>query len=158
MTALLKMAAARELVDAGAVQRVDLLGFPGGWIIQLQTYNQAKQLATKQSEPRRFGSFESALRVLREMGVRTDALHVDAGQWDPKGILGAKRRPDRSAAMKLKDADARYTAMLREAVLEARADPRPALSSTDAKMRMDAVKAQHQATIDAAVKGKDVRA
>ena len=158
MTEMVKLATARELVDAGAVKQAEVIGLPGGWTVQLQTYNQARVLATKANEPRRFGTFESALKVLRELGVRLDLLRVDAAQWEADGLLGVRRRPDRSAAMKLKDADARYAAFLRDSVLEARADPRPALSSAAAKKHMDAIKATQRARLDAALQGKGARA
>lgn len=144
MSDLVKLSTARELVDAGAVRQAEVVGIPGGWAVQLHTLNDTRVLATKQSEPRRFGTFESALKVLRELGVRLDGLRVDAQRWDPQSLIGATRRPDRSEAMRLKDADARYTAMLRDAVLQSRADPRPALSSEAAKARMDAIKARHR--------------
>lgn len=144
MSDLVKLSTARELVDAGAVRQAEVVGMAGGWAVQLHTLNDTRVLATKQAEPRRFGSFESALKVLRDMGVRLDTLRVDARRWDPEALIGAPRRPDRSAAMRLKEADARYAAMLRDDVLEARADPRPALSSEDAKARMDAIKARHR--------------
>ncbi|WP_238691535.1 hypothetical protein [Xanthomonas campestris] len=68
--------------------------------MRLQTHNQTRVLATKANAPRRFGSFESALKVLREMGMPLDVLHVDAAQWDAEGG-NTKRRPDRSEAMKV---------------------------------------------------------
>ena len=69
MTEMVKLATARELVDAGAVKQAEVIGLPGGWTVQLQTYNHARVLATKANEPRRFGTFESALKVLRDLGV-----------------------------------------------------------------------------------------
>ncbi|BBJ94331.1 hypothetical protein [Xanthomonas campestris] len=68
--------------------------------MQLQTHNQTRVLATKANAPRRFGSFESALKVLREIGMPLDVLHVDAAQWDAEGGK-TKRRPDRSEAIKV---------------------------------------------------------
>lgn len=44
--------------------------------------------------------------------------------------------------------DARYTAMLRDAVLQARADTRPGLPSEAAKERMDAIKVRHRQQLD----------
>lgn len=151
MSELVKLATARELVGAGAVKQADVIGLPGGWTVQLQTGSQARVLATKANEPRRFGTFESAIKVLRDLGVRLDQLRVDAAHWEASGTLGARRRPDRSVAMKVKEADARYAAMLRESVLEARADPRPALSSDEAKTHMDAIKARYRAQLKAAL-------
>lgn len=150
MPDLVKLATARELVSAGAVKQARLVGLPGGWTVRLQTLNHARVLATKGNEPRRFGSFESALKVLRELGVRLDLLQVDAQQWQADGPR-AGQRPDRSAAMKQKDADARYTAHLRDALLQARADTRPALPAARAKQRMAALKAGQQAQLEAAL-------
>ena len=90
MTEMVKLATARELVDAGAVKQAEVIGLPGGWTVQLQTYNHARVLATKANEPRRFGTFESALKVLRDLGVRLDLLRVDAEQWEAQGLFGAK--------------------------------------------------------------------
>ena len=78
-------------------------------------------------------------------------MRVDAAKWQPEGLLGPKRRPDRAAAMKQKDADARYTAMLRTSLEEARADPRPALSSEEAKQRMDSLKRKMSTSLDTAL-------
>lgn len=141
MTELVKLATARELVNAGAVQRAEVIGLPGGWAVQLQTYNQARVLATKRAEPRRFTTFEAALQVLRDLGMPIDALRVDAAHWERVGLLGARKRPDRSVAMKLKDRDARYAAYLRQSVEEAERDPRPALSQAEAKAYMAKLKA-----------------
>ena len=158
MAELVKLAAARDLVEHGAVKQAAVIGLPGGWTVQLQTNNHAAVLATKTNEPRRFGTFESALKVLRDLGVRLDILRVDAQQWEANDPLSARRRPDRSAAMKLKDQDARYAAFLRDSMLEARADPRPTLSSDEAKTRMDEVKARQRAKLDAALQPQGRRA
>ena len=93
MAEFLKLATARELVDAGAVKQAEVIGLPGGWTVQLHTYNQARVLATKANEPRRFGTFESALKVLRELGVRLDLLRVDAVQWEAEGGQGGAVQP-----------------------------------------------------------------
>lgn len=129
---LVKLSTARELVHAGAIKGAEVIGLAGGWTLRLQTLAQPKLLATKEGEPRRFSNFESALKVLRDLGMRTDDLRVDAAQWGAMDEQHARRRPDRSAAMKRKDEDARYVAFLRKSVEEARADPRPSLSSAQA--------------------------
>lgn len=150
MSNLVKLATARELVNAGAVKRAEVVGLPGGWAVHLQTGNQARVLSTKANEPRHFGTFESALKVLRDLGVAPDLLRVDSARWEAEGPA-SRRRPDRSAAMKLKEADARYAAYLRESVEQARADTRPGLSSAAAKRHMDEVKARHRAQLDTAL-------
>lgn len=151
MLDLVKLSTARELVLAGAVQQAQVIGLPGGWTVQLQTLNQPRVLATKANEPRRFGSFESAVKVLRDLGVRLDLLQVDAAHWDADD-RPATKRPDRSAAMKQKDADARYAAHLRDAVLQARADNRPSVPAARAKQHMDAIKTKQQAQLVALAK------
>lgn len=134
MTNLVKLATTRALVDASAVRQASVIGEAGAWTVQLQTHNQTRVLATKANAPRRFGSFESALKVLREMGMPLDVLHVDAAQWDAEGGT-TKRRPDRSEAMEVKELDARYAVSLRTQTEHALAVPRPALSSAQASSR-----------------------
>lgn len=156
MINLVKIDTARELVDAGVVQGAEVVGLPGGWAVQLRTGNKTQTLATRQAEPRVFGKFETALTTIRALGLQ-GRITVDAEKWTAEGVH-TRRRPDRSTAMKLKDADARYAAMLREGTRKAMADPRPALSSTEAKKRMDAIKAEQRARLDAALQGKDASA
>lgn len=132
MPDLVKLGTARELVHAGAIKGAEVIGLAGGWTLQLQTHAQPRLLATKDGEPRRFSSFESALKVLRDLGMRIDDLRVDAAHWGDIDEQRVRRRPDRSAAMKRKDEDARYVAFLRASVEEARADPQPSLSSEQA--------------------------
>ncbi|WP_236726829.1 hypothetical protein [Xanthomonas cannabis] len=157
MTTLVKLATARALVDASAVRHASVIGEAGAWTVQLQTHDQTRVLATKANAPRRFGSFESALKVLREMGMPLDVLHVDAAHWDAEGG-NAKRRPDRSEAMKVKELDARYAVSLRTQTEHALADPRPALSSAQAKQQMETLKTQHRAALEAALAAKGTRA
>ncbi|MFC0155527.1 hypothetical protein ACFFJ4_18540 [Xanthomonas dyei] len=157
MTNLVKLATARALVDASAVRQASVIGEAGAWTVQLQTHNQTRVLATKANAPRRFGSFESALKVLREMGMPLDVLHVDAAQWDTEDG-NAKRRPDRSEAMKVKELDARYAVSLRTQTEHALADPRSALSSAQAKQQMETLKTQQRAALEAALVAKGTRA
>ncbi|MCE7032772.1 hypothetical protein LY625_09140 [Lysobacter sp. GX 14042] len=65
----------------------------------------------------------------------------------------------RAEAMRVRDEDARYAVMLREAALEAQADTRPTLSHAEVRRRMDCLKADLQARLDAALgDGKQVPA
>ena len=150
MAEMVKLDTARQLVDAGAVQGAEVIGLPGGWAIQLKTYNRVQTLATRQAEPRMFSTLETALKLIREQLGLHGRLVVDPDKWAPVGVH-TRRRPDRSAAMRLKEADARYTAFLRDAVLEARNDTRPALSSVEAKVEMDRYKADRRAELTAAL-------
>lgn len=96
----LSLAGARTLVDGGAVTSVELVGFPGGWTVRLHTRGKPAILAAKRGGPREFATFEAAARVLKRLGVRMDALKVDASRWESAGLLSAKRRPDRSEALR----------------------------------------------------------
>lgn len=150
MAEMVKLDIARQLVDAGAVQGAEVIGLPGGWAVQLKTYNCVRTLATRQAEPRMFSTFETAVKVIREQLGLHGRLVVDPEKWAPIG-LHTRRRPDRSAAMKLKDSDARYAAFLREHTQQALNDKRPALPSADAKVHMDRVKADHRSKLAAAL-------
>ena len=150
MAEMVKLDTARQLVDAGAIQGAEVIGLPGGWAIQLKTYNRMQTLATRQAKPRMFSTLETALKLIREQLGLHGRLVVDPDKWAPVG-LHTRCRPDRSAAMRLKETDARYTAFLRDAVLEARNDPRPALSSVEAKVEMDRYKADRRAELTAAL-------
>ena len=149
MAEMIKLETARQLVDAGAVQGAEVLGLPGGWSVQLQTPNGVRTLATRQAEPRVFNTFETAVKVIREQLGLHGRLVVDPEKWTATG-MHTRRRPDRAAAMKLKEADARYAAFLRDAVLEARADPRPALSAAEAKAVMDQYRDKRRGELPAA--------
>jgi len=135
MAEMVKLDVARELVDAGAVQGAEVIGLPGGWTVHLKTSNCVRTLATRQAQPRIFSTFETALKVIREQLGLSGRLIVDAEQWAPIG-LHTRRRPDRSAAMKLKDADARYAAFLRERTQQALDNVGPRLSVEDARAEM----------------------
>lgn len=109
MGELIKLGAARDLVSAGAVKGAEVVGFPGGWLVRLRTGGRPRILATKLGEQRHFATVDSAVKVIRQVGLRTDALLVDASRWEPTGLLAGRQRPDRSAA--LKDAHAALRAL-----------------------------------------------
>lgn len=150
MAEMVKLDIARQLVDAGAVQGAEVIGLPGGWAVQLKTANCVRTLATRQAEPRMFSTFETAVKVIREQLGLHGRLIVDPEKWAPIG-LHTRRRPDRSAAMKLKDSDARYAAFLRERTQQALNDKRPALSAAEAKVVMDQYKDKRRAELAAAL-------
>lgn len=146
MANLVKLDTARELVDAGAVQGAEVIGLPGGWAVQLRTYNKTQTLATRLAEPRLFSKFETALTCIRELGVHGRII-VDPENWTAEGLY-TRRRPDRSAAMKLKEQDARYAAFLRQGTVQAMANPGPRLSVADARAEMAKRRAANHAKRD----------
>lgn len=144
---MVKLDTARQLVDAGAVQGAEVIGLPGGWAVQLKTNNCMRTLATRQAEPRMFSTFETAVKVIREQLGLHGRLVVDTEKWAPIG-LHTRRRPDRSAAMKLKDSDARYAAFLRERTQHALDNTAPRLSVEEARADMATRRAANHARRD----------
>ncbi len=66
----------RVLVEAGAVQHVDVVGTAGGWHVWAQVGMQRRVLnSTRVSEPRLFKSADTVLSLMREAGVRR--VHFD---------------------------------------------------------------------------------
>lgn len=96
MAELIKVGPARDLVDAGAVKGAEIVGFPGGWLVRLRTGGRPRILATKLGAQRHFATVDSAVKVLRQLGLRTDALLVDASRWEPVGLLGGRQRSERT--------------------------------------------------------------
>ena len=70
MYSTVKLPTARELVAAGGVRQVTLLGQPGGFAVLLNLGMSEKALATKDGTPRMFPRLEAAARVVDELGVR----------------------------------------------------------------------------------------
>ena len=72
------------------------------------------------------------------------ATSMNVARVDATATAGAeplrRSRPDRARALKQLHEDSAYLERIREAVAEARADPRPPLSSTEAHLHMEALK------------------
>ena len=139
MVNTIKLATARELADAGSLRDTTVTAEPGGYVVTFALENSDRALATKDGVPRLFSGVEAAARVLAQLGITR--YRVDA-----TAIAGAepsrRSRPDRSRALKQLHEDSAYLERIREAVAEARADSRPALSGTDAHLHMAALKAR----------------
>lgn len=135
----IKMATARELAEAGSLRETTVTAEAGGYVVTFALENSDRALATKDGVPRLFSGVEAAARVLAQLGItryRVDATAI-AGTEPSR-----RSRPDRSRALKQLHEDAAYLERIREAVAEARADSRPALSGTDAHLHMAALKAR----------------
>lgn len=121
--ATVKVAALRDLVDAGTVRRVTLVGQRGGYAVLARYGTQERTLAAKSGEPRLFASIDTAARALRALGVAD--FEVKAVNYAP-GDLSRRRRPDRAKALKAVHQAAEYDAWFRAQVgqaLEAADDP-----------------------------------
>lgn len=117
--ATVKLAILRELVDAGTVCRVTLVGQTGGFAVIARYGMQERTLAAKTGTPRLFASIDSAARELRTIGIA--AFEVDAANFAPSDLL-RRRRPDRAEAMKAMYRAAEHNAWFREQVHEAIAE------------------------------------
>lgn len=96
MTTVIKLATARELIDAGSVRNAGLIGQPGGYAVLLRYGMQERVIGTKAGTPRIFSRLEAAAKLLRELGiVRFD---VDAANYAPGDVT--RTRPDRQAALR----------------------------------------------------------
>lgn len=121
--ATVKLTTLRDLVDAGTVRRVTLVGQRGGYAVLARYGTQKRTLAAKSGEPRLFASIDTAARVLRALGVAD--FEVNAVNYAPGDPL-RRRRPDRSAALKAVHQAAEYDAWFRAQVgqaLEEAGDP-----------------------------------
>ncbi|MEN5266248.1 hypothetical protein [Stenotrophomonas sp. TWI587] len=139
MVDTIKLATARELAAAGSLRDTTVTAEPGGYVVTFALENSDRALATKDGTTRLFSGVQAAARVLAQLGItryRVDATAIAGAE--PSRRL----RPDRSRALKQLHEDSAYLERIREAVAEARADSRPALSRTDAHLHMAALKAR----------------
>jgi len=91
--AVLQLATARELIDAGSVRTVELVGQPGGYAVVLHVGMQQRPLGAKaRGSARIFTKLETAVSTLRELGVVN--FVVDASNHGP-GLI-KRKRPDAS--------------------------------------------------------------
>jgi len=117
--ATVKLATLRELVDAGAVRRVTLVGQTGGFAVLARYGMHERTLAAKTGAPRLFASIDSAARELRAVGIA--AFEVDTANYAPSDLL-RRRRPDRAEAMKAVHQAAEHDAWFRTEVSAALAE------------------------------------
>jgi hypothetical protein len=93
-----QLATARELVKAGSVRTVELIGQPGGYAILLHVGMQRLPLgATTFRGPRIFPRLEAAASTLRDLGVAQ--FVVDASNYDPSLLQRKVKRPDARALL-----------------------------------------------------------
>jgi hypothetical protein len=139
----LSQAQFQSAFQLGAVQSVEIEPVGAQFAVKFLTPNGAATLVrARQSEPRLFGSVDSAMRLLHRLGVRRIVLeHLE--QWHPEQATATRRsRPDRAAAL---THAAEYERWARNKVQASRTDPRPDIAD-DAWQRIRAGKvAQLQA-------------
>ncbi|MGH8190194.1 MAG: hypothetical protein ACREP2_01950 [Rhodanobacteraceae bacterium] len=79
----IKLESLRELVAAGSVTSATILGQKGGYAVLASIGVQQRPLGTKLGEVRMFGSTDTAVKVMRDLGVyqfNVDVTHFEAGR------------------------------------------------------------------------------
>jgi hypothetical protein len=127
----------------GAVQSVEIEPSGSRFAVKFLTLNgKAMLVQARKTEPRLFGTVDSAMKLLHKLGVRRIVLER-LEQWHPEQSDGPRRsRPDRAEAL---TRAAEYDRWVRAKVQTSRADPRPAVTD-DEWQRLRATKlAERQA-------------
>ena len=78
-----KLESLRELVAAGSVTSATILGQKGGYAVLASIGTQQRPLGTKSGGVRMFGSADTAVKVMRDLGVyqfKVDITHFEAGR------------------------------------------------------------------------------
>ncbi|WP_018403893.1 type II toxin-antitoxin system RelB family antitoxin [Marinobacter gelidimuriae] len=135
----------RATASAGGVVGVTLKGEGSGFFMEIATRSgqNAFLVKARSTEPRRFGSANSALTVLRDIGIAVAQL--DATNWDPDQKEVTQNRDNRAQAMRQAHEAAAYNQWLAAEIQEAIDDPRPSVPHNEVMARMDARIARHKA-------------
>lgn len=99
-THTVKIATLRELVEAGSVRGVSLLGQKGGYAVSVRYGMAERILAGRDGDPRVFATLDTAARTLRELGVA--AFDVNGANFEPGRLRPS--RPELAASMRRKHA------------------------------------------------------
>lgn len=134
----------RATASAGGVVGVTLKGQGSGFLMKIATRNgqDAFLVKARSTEPRRFGSPNSAMIVLRGLGI--DVVQLDATNWDPDKKEVMQNRDNRAQAMREAHEAAAYNQWLAGEIQETINDPRPSVPHGEVMARMDARIAQHK--------------
>jgi len=135
----------RATASAGGVVGVTLKGEGSGFFMEIGTRSgqDAFLVKARSIEPRRFGSANSALTVLRGIGIAV--AQIDATNWDPDQKEVTQNRDNRAQAMRQAHEAAAYNQWLAAEIQEAIDDPRPSVPHNEVMARMDARTARHKA-------------
>lgn len=135
----------RAAVNAGGIVGVTLKGRGSGFFMEIATRSGKAAVLCKarSSDPRRFGSPNSALMVLRELGIAVAQL--DATDWNPEQKEATQSRESRAQAMREAHEAAAYSKWLASEIQESIDDPGPSVAHDDVMARMDARIARHKA-------------
>ncbi len=128
----------RTTTRAGGVIGVTLKGQGSGFLMEITTLNGQGIILSKarSSEPRRFGSTNSALIVLRDIGIAVAQL--DATNWNPDQKYITQSREKRAQAMRTAHEAVAYNQWLAGEIQTSIDDSRPSISHDEVMDEMDA--------------------
>ena len=96
LSAVVQLAALRDLIDAKLIRAATIVGEKGGWAVAVR-YGQAERvLAGRNGKPRRFAKLDTAAKQLFDLGLVSFEVHGCNYEDAPT----RSARPDRSVAMK----------------------------------------------------------
>lgn len=127
----------RATVSAGGVVGVTLKGQGSGFFVEIATRSgqDAFLVKARSTEPRRFGSPNSALILLRTLGISIAKL--DATNWNPDQKEVTQNRDSRAQAMRQAHEAAAYNQWLASEIQAAIDDPRPNIPHDEVMAEMD---------------------
>lgn len=105
----------RELVASGVVKSVTILGQKGGYALLASIGMQQRPLGTRSGDVRMFSTADTALKLLRELGVyhvNVDVTHYQAGSLRPPRPDTAQKNRAANAAL---EHDKWFRAQVRQA-------------------------------------------
>lgn len=128
----------RATASAGGVVSVTLKGQGSGFFMEIATRSgqDAFLVKARSTEPRRFGSPNSALIVLRDIGIAVAQL--DATNWNPDQKEITQNRDSRAQAMRQAHEAAAYNQWLAGEIQASIDDPRPSIPHDEVMVEMDA--------------------
>ncbi len=128
----------RATASAGGVVGVTLKGQGSGFFIEIATRSgqDAFLVKARSTEPRRFGSPNSALIVLRDLGIAI--AQIDATNWNPDQKEVTQNRDSRAQAMRQAHEAAAYNQWLAGEIQASIDDPRPSIPHDEVMSEMDA--------------------
>lgn len=128
----------RATASAGGVVGVTLKGEGSGFFMEIATRSgqDAFLVKARSTEPRRFGSPNSALVVLRNIGIAVAQL--DATNWNPDQKEVTQNRDSRAQAMRQAHEAAAYNQWLAGEIQASIDDPRPSIPHDEVMAEMDA--------------------
>lgn len=92
----------RDLVTSGAVKSATILGQKGGYAVVASVGQQQRPLGTRQGTVRMFSTADTAIKLLRELGVyhaQLDTTHFEEGRLRPPRPDTARKNREANAAL-----------------------------------------------------------